>query len=202
MLSVLLPKEENMGPSAWLLSVLLTTVPPSVHRQHETQEEVIARYELISESLAEVTFDAKERPIYSGEYARSKTALMMLAIARFETGFLKRYESEASRDGAWCYGQLHIGKGRTAEGWSGPELLEQREKCWRAMLGVLRRTWRYCGASPELALTAYTAGRCDSLMGRRYSEARVLFANKLIEKHHPPMRDDHWINFGKEDCDG
>jgi hypothetical protein len=96
-------------------------------------------------------------------------------------GGLSRGDSGRS----WCLMQIHVGKGTTAEGWSGPDLVGSREKCIRAGLHILRRSAIACRRKPvDQWLNAYASGTCDR--GEVESRARVDMAIKWFTQHPPP----------------
>jgi hypothetical protein len=83
--------------------------------------------------------------------------------------------------GSWCLMQLNLGRGRdgdsadrTAEGWSGKDLVADRAKCFRAGLRRLRQSWG-CGAGAE-RLTVYASGRCITGTPETDKDRRVLAA--------------------------
>jgi len=57
--------------------------------------------------------------------------------------------------------QVNIGGGKTAESWSGPELVLDQEKCIRAGLHRMRESFAHCKAQTFIdRLSGYTNGRC------------------------------------------
>lgn len=95
---------------------------------------------------------------------------------RFENpqrGFaVQSFEFKTVSDGRYVAAfQVHLPGGRkTAEGWTGPELLESPSRCLEAALRILRLSLRRCAHLPaEERLSFYARGRCESEQGRRIS---------------------------------
>lgn len=101
--------------------------------------------------------------------ATETEARWLVAMAYRESGF----HSKAVGDGgaSFCAFQVHLPGGRkTAEGWTGPELLESPSRCLEAALRILRLSLRRCAHLPaEERLSFYARGRCESEQGRRIS---------------------------------
>lgn len=147
------------GLAAYLLAAMSSWAPPSVHDFTGTPRAVTeARYESIATDLATVALDPEEVPLFAGEVGRAQTALLMLAIASYESGqfrFDVDRQDKPSGDGglAYCLGQLH---GKYAEG------LTDRVSCFRGQLRALRDSWAMCKTgTPADRITGYTVGRCD-----------------------------------------
>lgn len=79
---------------------------------------------------------------------------------------------------SWCIMQVHVPKGITPQGWSGKELVEDRTKCIKAGIDVMKWSYKVCKSNPEkLRLAAYASGRCDwahSLTKGRWHRAKYL----------------------------
>ena len=146
------------------------------------------RYKGISETIAKVAFDPAEQPIAGT--SRSYTAALLLSLSFHESGFrrdvdlgigrMKLAKSGWNDHGrSWCMMQINLGTrqvpdtrpghegswreesvAQTEEGWWGTELLEDREKCFRAGLHVIRRTWGCKGGTAADALGKYAGGTC------------------------------------------
>lgn len=150
----------------WLVAAMLSWTIPAA--RHDIERE---RYEGIAKDAVAVAFDAEEKPIYAGALARTKTALMLLAIASYESGFRRDVDDGTVRgDGgrSWCLMQVNLGHNRVlltedgytysqdATGWSGKDLVEDRQRCFRVGLHLMRASHKACGN-----LSAYTSGRCS-----------------------------------------
>lgn len=145
----------------------------------------VERYTDIASDVVAVAFDPDEEPAFQGERARERTALLMLSIASFESQFradVDRGDVRGDHGTSWGLFQIHIGKGRSKEGWSGPELTADRKKGVRAGLRIARDSLKWCSKLPaEDRLSGYTKGRCEK---DSYSRARIGRA-KYWWKSHP-----------------
>jgi hypothetical protein len=162
----------------WIFGVMVAWQPP-----RDTAD--VSRYQDIAHDLAAVAEDPQLAPLVTGEHARPRTALLMLAVAYFESTFARGIDEGRIRGDhgrSWCMMQIKIGKGRTQEGWSGRDLVADRRKCFRVGHRMLRESLATCASVPEDArLGAYVRGRC--LKRDRVSELRVMLARAYWEKH-------------------
>lgn len=154
----------------------------------ETAVQAQERYTGISEAVAKVAFDPAETPIPG--MSRSYTAALLLSIAFHESSFRRDVDlgigrMRLAKNGwndhgrSWCMMQVNLGThqvadtrpghdgqwreesaSQTSEGWWGTELLEDREKCFRAGLHIVQRTWGCRGGTQADALTKYASGEC------------------------------------------
>jgi hypothetical protein len=157
----------------------------------ETKAEQISRYESIARDAIEVVFDPNERPAYDGPDGRIRTIETLFAISFYESGGWKKGVdfgegplSKGDHDGSWCLGQINLGRadknGNTprrilispqggikfvfdnSEGWSGPDLVQDRKKCFRASLAIMRSSLGACSYLPlEKRLSQYASGHCS-----------------------------------------
>jgi len=149
----------------WLVTAMLSWTLPAA--RHDAERD---RYEAIAQDAVAVAFDAGEKPIYPGALGRTKTALMLLAIASYESGFRADVDDGTVRgDGgrSWCLMQVNLGANRIllnddgyafsqdTSGWSGKDLVQDRQRCFRTGLHLMRASHKACGN-----LSAYTSGRC------------------------------------------
>ena len=158
--------------------------PAAIESVAQAQE----RYEGIAQSVAKVAFDPKETPIPGT--SRSYTASVLLSIAFHESSFrrdvdlgigrMKLAKSGWNDHGrSWCMMQVNLGtrqipderpghegswreesSSQTAEGWWGTELLADREKCFRAGMHIVQRSWGCRGGIQADALSKYAGGVC------------------------------------------
>ncbi len=155
--------------AAWLLSIMLASIPPGRSlRPAEAKESVEqgrARYAAIARALAEVSLDPKEKPLFSGKDARSRTAALMLAISFYESHWRRDVDLGLGqrRSRYYCMMQIGAGKGKTMEGWTGQQLVESRDRCFRAGLHILQRGQRVCAKSKDKRAFVYhyASGYCD-----------------------------------------
>lgn len=176
----------------WLVSEMLRwTLPPHMHT-----EEAAERYENIALSALRVAFDPKEEPLFKEAGGRSRTAVTLLAIASYESDFRADVDSGRVRGDAgrsWCLMQINLGGGGKiqmrgdgygygAPGWTGKDLTEDREKCFRAGLHIARDSLRQCGN-----LSKFTSGHCfrggEYQANRRMARANALWKNAAEDVH-------------------
>jgi hypothetical protein len=160
---------------AWLLSAVLAWAP-----QMAKNDSVERRAEIVRDAAA-VADDPAEPPVYQGENARARTALLLLSVASFESGGFDPKVESGDRRGdsgaSWCLTQIRIGdrefvflepggaewaNGASGSGgMTGPALAADRRSCFRAALHMIRDSMRMCGFLPEEhRLAGYTVGRC------------------------------------------
>lgn len=179
---------ETLG--AWLLSVMLSAVPPGKSRfpreAIESAEAGRARYEAIAETVARVAFDEAEKPLYDGPRARERTAALLLALAYHESSFRRDVDygvgPHAHGGGPYhCLLQIRV-VDRTPEGWTGRDLVTDREKCIRAGLHLLQRSRNHCKKQgPDAWLRLYASGHCTR--GRVAVEKRLDTLARWLKKH-------------------
>src|SRR4051812_47455969 len=99
-----------------------------------------------------------EEPLFKGDTDRRKTAALLVAIA-FREGSLRPDavgDHVGGKPTSFCAFQIHLPWGaKTAEGWTGADLLEDPEKCVATAIHMLRASMRMCPSSP---LAFYAAG--------------------------------------------
>jgi hypothetical protein len=200
---------------AWLVAASLSWFPVPAETQPgpfsklalngETPAAYLARRESIARDFIEVASDANETPVFEGADARARTALLLMSIARFESGYDLLVDTGAVRGpaGEVCLLQVLVDaryvKGRgmeTAEGWTADELVVDRKKCARAALHKLRVSRAICSdakhplnaAKKALAgadvFSIYTNGRC--VEGSLHAKHRVGFATAWASAHPAP----------------
>lgn len=98
----------------WLVSAMTGWVPVSQHSiHHETTEETSDRYESMATDAMKVAFEPSETPLFPDKNGRTRTALLMIAIAKWESGYIKRIDDgiclKGECDGglAACIMQVH-----------------------------------------------------------------------------------------------
>ncbi|MDP8999184.1 MAG: hypothetical protein M3O46_03635 [Myxococcota bacterium] len=174
--------------ASYLVVAMLAWVPVQAHAPLESSDHVMARYESIALDAASVALDDNETPLFDGPDARTETALLMLAVASFESSFSRRVD-EGTRRGdhgySYCLMQIHIGPGATREGWNGQQLIEDRKRCFRAALHILQASFTACRKLPvEDRLSAYASGHCFA--DARISRSRLGRARSWWQAHAPP----------------
>ena len=177
--------------AAWMLSIMLATVPPGHSRRpaeaKETAEAGRTRYEAIATALARVALDPTETPLFDGPDGRRRTASLMLAIARYESTWRRDVDlgiGPRARGGGryWCMMQIAVDRGHTPEGWTGKDLIKSRAKCFRRALHILQRGQRVCrrrsgsNAGSWGFLNHYASGHCNR--GRKAVAKRIRTYNE------------------------
>jgi len=184
-----------MSPSAaWIYALMVWLLPPAkaveivrIKDAIETEAERDARYRSIASDLATVVYDPTETPVFSGPKGRAQTATLLLGLTYLESGWRKDVDTgkgphaRGDRGRSWCLGQINIGRRRTQEGWSGPELVRDRPKCLRAVLHAVRQSYNACRRNhAKNRLAAYTSGDCTA--GQPTSAARVSLGQRLFAR--------------------
>jgi hypothetical protein len=162
----------------WLVSVMVAWQAPAVGDA--------TRYEAIARDLASVVEAPEVAPLFEGEQARARTALLVLSVAYWESGGFARGVDDGSVLGdsgrSYCLMQIKLGKRRTSEGWSGRDLVSDRTKCFRVGMRMMRESMAACVRLPEKdRLSGYVRGRCmreDSV-----SSIRVALAERWWKRH-------------------
>jgi hypothetical protein len=154
----------------WLVAAMFAFAPA---RESERD-----RYTEIANDLVAVTYDEDEAPLFAGESGRAQTALLLASIAAHESTFRRDVEDGRARgDGgkSWCLMQLHIGSGKTVEGWTGEEVAADRTLCFRAGLHIARESFRMCAGLPLVEkLGAYASGTCGKSAESRQMITRAM----------------------------
>jgi hypothetical protein len=141
---------------------MVTWSPPENHHR-EGAKAALARYEAIAQDLAAVVLDEHEAPLFEGATGRAQTALLLAAVASMESDFRKEVDTGKLRGDngrSWCILQVQV-YGKTPEQWTGQDLVDDRKRCLRSGLRVMRESFRMCKALPlEYRLSGYTSGSC------------------------------------------
>lgn len=121
-------------------------------------------------------------PLFKGDVDRHRTSALLVAIAFRESSLRANAVGDHSggKPTSFCAFQLHLPWGkRTAEGWSGADLLEDPEKCVAAAMRMLRISMKVCPSSPLAWYAAGPAG-CRSTRAQRISRDRLAIAQRLM----------------------
>lgn len=174
--------------TSWLLSILVSLSPLDKKvepRDYEGSYTKELRLESISRDIVSVVYDEEEKPLFAGPDGREKSAIFVATWASHESGGFAKTVDDGTKKGdhgsSWCIMQLHIGKGKTVEGWTGKELIEDRRKCIRSGYRVMKQSWNTCKGDPSERMAAYISGRCD--VSRTDSRFRYGHAMKIYKKN-------------------
>lgn len=184
---------------SWLVGLMLS-LPPAypIVESPEAPEARAARYESIATDVLSVVYDPDESPLVRGPRGRLESALIVLATAYSETlwrGGVETAEGHAALarrhmvDGGWsyCLLQINVGRGRTREGWTGVDLLQDRRRCIRAGYHIMQRSLWACWFLPRTdRLAAYASGGCKT--GQHHSRTRFAMAARWLSM--APMVED------------
>ncbi len=178
--------------AAWMLAIMLTSVPPGNSRSpkqaRETAAQGRARYGQIAVALAKVVLDKDETPLFSGRRARLKTATLMLAMSRYESTWRRDVDlgiGPKARGGGgryWCLMQIGVPKGKTPEGWTGRDLVRSRDRCFRRALHILQRGKRVCRKHGGTSfVNHYASGHCTR--AKKPVKKRVDLMKRWLRDH-------------------
>ena len=173
---------------AYLVAAMIGWVPLHVHAPTESADDAGKRYESIARDVVSVAFDDSESPLFSGPEGRTQTALLMLSVASYESGYRVKVDDGrglGDHGHSYCLMQVRVGTGVTREGWSGKDLVTDRRLCFRAALHILRLSFGACHTlAVDDRLSAYATGHCFA--DAQISRSRVSRARAWREAHAPP----------------
>jgi hypothetical protein len=190
----------------WLFAMMVAFAPPEKASydfagHDETVEARTARYVSIAEDVYAVAFDPDIEPLYAGPKGRQRTALLVLAIAFHESAFAHDVDvgpCYRGRDGqnarcdhgrSACIMQIHVGEGKTPEGYTQADLFADRKKCLRSAIARSRSSLGECKHLDEKhRLNAYASGVCTR--GDAQSEELADLVAKFAAKVKAPPEDD------------
>jgi len=153
----------------------------------ETKQERQDRFRSIIVDAADVVYDPAEKPIgiFNPEYQREASLFVVIGLSYMESiGYRKDVDAGIKRGDhgrSWCVMQIHIGNGKTKEGWTGPELISDRKKCFRSGYKSVKLSFGACWNKPiDQRLNAYASGNCEN--GIKESKERMNFGIWLFNK--------------------
>jgi len=153
-----------MTLAAWIFLAMSAWVPPG--------ETDAARYQEIAQDIADVAIEA---PLYEGSDGKAKTALLMAAVASFESFYRKDVDSlkvKGDNGAALCLMQVHPRKG---------EDLSDRKNCLRIALLRMHESFTRCANLPlSYRLSGYTRGSCAEDKSSAY---RMYRATRFWKEH-------------------
>ena len=172
--------------AAYLLAPMVAWVNPADHDSFATRTETLAHYTAIANDVAEVT--AEEEPVFDGDLARERTALLLVSIASIESSFnaatdegrsVRKGDNDSGRavglwQTHWRWNPYH---------WSREDIAADRKKAIKLALLRVRQSFAACrGFKDEDKLTVYATGQ--ACRPTKVSEYRV---NRALDwyKEHP-----------------
>jgi len=183
---------------AWMVSIMLLISP--INPKFESEQEHADRMERIAEDIIEVTYDKTEAPIIRmGKDPRRLAAMMVFEVAKHESSFYYNVDKNKGKHPrgdsgrSWCLMQIHIGKGKTSQGWTGPELITDRKKCLKAGYQYMKQSFGACRRYGQAyGLSAYASGTCDK--GKEISKEMVNMGFYYYYQS-PKISDDQILNY-------
>jgi len=128
-------------------------------------------------------------PLFKGDEDRKRTSALLVAIA-FRESSLRADAVGDHRGGkptSFCAFQINLPWGaKTAEGWTGEDLIADPAKCVSAAMTMLRISMQVCPASPLAWYAAGPAG-CASERAGRISRDRMAIAARLVRDVRVPL---------------
>ena len=184
----------------------------------ESYAQADARYREIATTIVEGVFDPTIEPVLRGVRGRQNTAMLVTLWWNSESGFRRDVDlglgrTRTSKAGwndygrSWCMGQINLGRKKredpqrpghwiedsplmTPEGWSGRDLCQDRMKCLKTTIRVMRGSVRACRRLPmQERLAAYAAGYCESERGRAISRSRMQNFWRRYRQNRPDYTD-------------
>ncbi len=174
----------------WLVSIILGNFTPE--RMHPNDEALQAAHiEYVNEVVGHIqliVYDPSHTPWFGGKWARAQEAALVAIISSEETGGYRQEIVTGKKRGdngaSWCMMSMNIGRGKTKEGWTGPELIADRQKCLLAGIHAMHRSMNGCRKYGILSgLSIYDTGRC--IKGERISVSRISRALYKVNKDVP-----------------
>lgn len=161
--------------AAWLLAAMIAWNPPAQHREGE--QAATTRYDSIAHDIASVSLEPDEAPLFDGPVGRAQTALLIASVASFESTFRKDVDTgtlQGDHGRSWCILQIQV-YGKTAEDWTGQQLVEDRKRCVKAGLHRMRQSFTMCKHLPLIdRLAGYTLGQCKEEPKAEWRTRRAL----------------------------
>lgn len=172
--------------TTWLVGAMIAWMPP----QRDADR---VRYESIAKDMVAVAYDPNEAPVFTGDAGRAKTALLMASIASLESGYRADVDdgrTTGDHGQSFCLMQVRV-VGKTAEGWTGRDLVSDRKKCFRAALKRIRISFEWCkDHAVDDRLSGYTVGTCrdgEPLSRNRVGRAKVYWSHTPFSPPDDPV---------------
>lgn len=189
---------------SWILSFMTKVAPPGrkvyYPEGQETVEDATTRYKAIANDIIYVVYNPKTKPLFKGPNGRSRTVSVILSVMFHESAFMRHVDydlgkySRGDSGQSWCMMQLRIGEGRTMKwnlaedrpiawndpkedifnGYTGEELIQNRQLCIGEGLKILRLSFSVCGKLPiEDRLRSYASGSCEKGADASHNRVRT-----------------------------
>jgi hypothetical protein len=162
-----------------ILTILLTSAPVTLSQISEQGKLVEAlseynRYNDIATAIVEVSENSE--PFDRSKDDVVKKAALIMSIALTESRLDKNIQfgiSRGDRGKSWCLMQILIGNGKTNEGFTGPELASDLNKCLLSGYNIAKRSFGVCSNLKDYRdrLSGYTTGKC--LNDEKHSRLKV-----------------------------
>jgi hypothetical protein len=172
--------------AAYLLKAMVAFVPVGMHAYYETGTG--ARYAEIAADIADVALT--DEPAFKGELGRVKTALLLTAIASYESNFDARTDRGLSvrpgdndRGAAVGLWQTHLYAPLLPEGWTREDLASDRKKAARFALRMVRESFRVCAGRPAVELLGWYTRGGNGCAPSVKGEHRMSRAMRWLEAH-------------------
>jgi hypothetical protein len=152
---------------AWVTAASTLLAP--AHPNDQLAEAIAARTEA-------------EAPLFKGDEDRRRSAAFLIAIAFRESSLQANAVGDhvAGKPTSFCAFQIHLPFGaKTSEGWTGPDLAADPEKCVTIAQRMIRESMRMCPAHP-LAFYASGPSGCENARAQRISRDRLAIAQRLL----------------------
>ena len=176
--------------TAYLLGAMQSWLPVSTDGD-------VARYTQYAHDMAVVTVDLDEKPLFRDDDNRSKTGLLLAAVARFEGSYAENVDTGHCRPNQCDHGaaftlfQIHpeVGMKFDGEFWgystapdriTGPMLVANRVTAARMALHMMRRSLR------AGSLCIYTGESCEAGKHPK-ADLRIRYAKNYQTAHPMPV---------------
>lgn len=143
-----------------MLAILFLSPLHHSLNKKETPLDRLDRYHSIVSDIAEVATDPAEAPVFTGKFAKERTALLILSIGLHESGYDKNVDDGSQRGklGEVCFLQVMPNMINSKHNYS-PDYLMDRKNCIRAALSIIRDS--KCSEDITTMLRAYVSGKCS-----------------------------------------
>ena len=150
-----------MNLSTYILTAILYLSPLHENLYAEDPSTRLPRYQSMSQDIAEVVEDPEELPVFTGKFAREKTAILIVSMADHESNYDKNVDTGKKRGlkGEVCFLQIIPNMKHTKFNYTAEYLLGDRKNCIRSALAIVRGA--DCGGSLPHRLRSYASGRCS-----------------------------------------